>query len=334
MSDLEINDDIDPLTRLAVKHGTDKWGPHFYTPLYHELFSRLRDRPIRLLEIGIGGYDFKTVGGASLAMWADYFTNGQVTGIDISEKRLTLNPRIKLLQGSQNDPAFLKYVCDERVPFDIIIDDGSHNPKDVVASFQTLFPFLADGGSYLIEDMQTTFWPLHGGSISRDGATMKLARTIVECLNHAEISIVDRSYSFPPFVRQIKALRAFHNVLVIDKGDNSEPSNFDYDFNNPYASKAARIIEQELARAPTAEGMAGLINLYVTGGDLVKAKEIADRAVSRWPANSAVLAAAYGVARQQKDPSAKIQYLERILQIEPDNAALQRELVKTRAQRK
>ena len=25
-------DVIDPLTALAIRHGTDKWGPHFYTP--------------------------------------------------------------------------------------------------------------------------------------------------------------------------------------------------------------------------------------------------------------------------------------------------------------
>ena len=85
MSSSEINYEIDPLTRLAIKHGTDKWGPRFYSPLYHKLFSQLRDRPIRLLEIGVGGEELKTVGGASLAMWADYFSSGQITGIDLSK---------------------------------------------------------------------------------------------------------------------------------------------------------------------------------------------------------------------------------------------------------
>jgi hypothetical protein len=139
MSDLEIDHEIDPLTRLAIKYGTDKWGAHFYTPLYHELFSQLRERPVRLLEIGVGGDHLKTVGGASLAMWAEYFSSGQITGIDIVEKRLALNPRVRLLQGSQADPAFLKKVCDERGPFDIIIDDGSHVPKQLVTSFNILF---------------------------------------------------------------------------------------------------------------------------------------------------------------------------------------------------
>ena len=187
MSSAEPDNELDPLTRLAIKHGTDKWGPHFYTPLYHELFCHLRDWPIRLLEIGVGGYGLKTLGGASLAMWADYFANGQITGIDIAEKRLTLGARVMLFRGSQDDRSFLKRICDERGPFDIVIDDGSHVPKHVVASFHILFPTLKDGGIYVIEDVQTAFWPNSGGSTMHGGETIKLTRTIIECLNHAEI---------------------------------------------------------------------------------------------------------------------------------------------------
>ena len=76
MADADPAADIDPLTALAIRHGTDKWGPHFYTPVYHELFAHLRDAAVRLLEIGIGGYGYQTVGGASLRMWADYFPRG------------------------------------------------------------------------------------------------------------------------------------------------------------------------------------------------------------------------------------------------------------------
>jgi hypothetical protein len=324
MSSVEIDHELDPLTRLAIKHGTDKWGPHFYTPLYHQLFCHLRDRPIRLLEIGVGGYDLKTVGGASLAMWADYFPAGQISGIDIAEKHLALDPRIKLFRGSQDDPIFLKTVCDERGPFDIIIDDGSHVPKHVVTSFHILFPALSDDGIYLIEDVQTAFWPSFGGSTMHGGETVKLTRTVIECLNHAEIAVADRSHSFPSFAKQIKALRAFHNVLVIDKGDNSEPSNFAYDLNNPYAVRAVKVIEQQLENTPTAEGMANLSDLYLRGGNLARAKAIADEAAARWPTNPTALMAAYAVAMRRNDTPAGIKYLDRILQIEPDNAALQR----------
>jgi hypothetical protein len=87
---MNADDHIDPLTRLAIRHGTDKWGPHFYTPIYHELLAPLRDRPVKLLEIGVGGYGFRKIGGASLAMWADYFQWGTIIGLDVAEKQLNL----------------------------------------------------------------------------------------------------------------------------------------------------------------------------------------------------------------------------------------------------
>lgn len=323
---------IDPLTRLAIRYGSDKWGPHFYTPVYHELFSSRRDRPIRLLEIGVGGYDLKTSGGASLAMWADYFPAAQITGIDIVEKRLPPHPRIAVFQGAQDDPALLKRVCDERGPFDIIIDDGSHVPKHVVASFHYLFPALVDGGSYVIEDTQTAFWPQFGGSILHGGDTVKLARTLIECLNHAEVAVVDRAHAFPIFARQIKSFHAFHNLFVIEKGDNHEPSNFAYDLKNPCAVEAVWTIERELERAPSAEGMANLVEVYLRGGDLSRAKGLSDRALAQWPANAALLTAAHGIAARTGDIPAKIDYLERLLQIEPDNAVLQRSLAEARAE--
>ncbi|HTV37324.1 MAG TPA: class I SAM-dependent methyltransferase [Xanthobacteraceae bacterium] len=323
MSTTELDHELDVLTRLAIKHGTDKWGPHFYTPLYHGLFCHLRDRPIRLLEIGVGGYDLKTSGGASLAMWAEYFPNGQITGIDIAEKRLTLDERVRIFRGSQDDSTFIQNVSNERGPFDIIIDDGSHLPKHVVASFNILFPILKDGGIYVIEDVQTAFWPNFGGSTMHGGETVRLTRTIIECLNHAEIAVADRSRPFPEFAKQIKALRAFHNVIVIDKGDNSEPSNFAYDIGNPHAAMAVKAMESQLQNAPTAEGMANLSGLYCLGGNLARAKEVAAEAASRWPTNSTALMAAYAVAVRQKDVAAERKYLDRLLQIEPDNAALQ-----------
>src|SRR5689334_10506628 len=133
-------EETDPLTRLAIVHGTDKWGAHFYTPVYHRLFAHLRDRAVRLLEIGVGGVEFAKVGGASLAMWADYFPNGRILGIDLFPKEMTFGPRISVERGSQDDAAFLTRMSAEHGPFDIVIDDGSHYPAQVSASFDTLFP--------------------------------------------------------------------------------------------------------------------------------------------------------------------------------------------------
>jgi hypothetical protein len=328
----EIGQEIDPLTRLAIKHGTDKWGPHFYTPVYHELFSKFCDRPVRMLEIGVGGFGIKTLGGESLAMWADYFPNGQITGIDNVEKRLNLNPRVRVFHGSQEDLAFLSRVCSERGPFDIVIDDGSHFPKHMIVSFNAIFPCMTDGGVYVIEDMQTAFWPDFGGSVLHGGDVLKFARSVIEYLNHAEIATVERARPFPVYAKKIRSFRAFHNLLVIEKGDNEEPSNVAYDLNSAYAVNAVRAMEDQLERAPTAEGLANLSNLYLRGGNLLRAKEVADRALSLWPGNVAALVAAYHAANRRGDLAAAIGFLERFLRIEPDNAGWLQLLEQARAQ--
>ena len=146
---------IDPLSRLATLYGTDKFGYHDYTPVYHALLSGLTGRPLRMLEIGVGGYGDADRGGESLEMWRDFFPHGQITGIDIQKKRLDLGPRVAILQGSQVDPNFLAGVAAERGPFDIILDDGSHRNEHVIETFRLLWPGLVPGGHYIVEDVQT-----------------------------------------------------------------------------------------------------------------------------------------------------------------------------------
>lgn len=155
----------DDLTRLAILHGTDKFGYHDYTPNYYALFRRFRDKPIRFLEIGVGGYGAADRGGESLAVWRDFFPAARVTGIDIQKKSLDLGPRVRILEGSQVDPEFLAGIERSEGPFDLIVDDGSHRNDHVLESFRLLFPGLREGGIYVVEDTQTAFYPNRGGSL-------------------------------------------------------------------------------------------------------------------------------------------------------------------------
>src|SRR5262249_42029369 len=157
-------------------------------------------------------------------------------------------------------------------PFDIIIDDGSHIPQHVIASFQALFPLLADDGIYVIEDVQTTFWPDYGGSPTDGGATMGLAHAILTYLNQSEVKVANPAWSVPPFALQIKAMRAYHNLLVVEKGDNTQPSNAAYDLNHATAARALEIMEREMRRAPTPEGIANLVAVYTLGRDHLRAR--------------------------------------------------------------
>ncbi|WP_420859278.1 tetratricopeptide repeat protein [Marivivens marinus] len=200
---------IDPLSKLAIRHGTDKFGYHDYTPNYHKLFQHLRDQPIKLLEIGVGGYQDADRGGQSLATWRDYFPNAEITGIDIQKKTLDLGDRVKIFQGSQVDPEFLKQVVAERGPFDIIIDDGSHQNAHVVESFGYLWPDLVPGGIYVAEDVQTAFMPRFGGSLTLEHPnSVGYFADVFLRMGHA---------AGDPLVGDVGGVERFHNIIALHK---------------------------------------------------------------------------------------------------------------------
>ncbi|PTE16377.1 tetratricopeptide repeat protein [Pseudogemmobacter blasticus] len=199
---------IDPLTTAAIINGTDKYGYHDYTPNYFRVLKHLRDRPLRLLEIGVGGYSDEDRGGESLAVWRDFFPMAQVTGLDIQKKTLPLGPRVHIVQGSQVDAEFLASVEAARGPFDVILDDGSHRNEHVVETFRLLFPGLVPGGIYLIEDVQTSFFPRFGGSLelTQPNSVGLFAQAMTQLSG-------DRDGIFD----DVASIERFHNMIVIHK---------------------------------------------------------------------------------------------------------------------
>lgn len=138
------------LTEAFDRHATDKgsWF-HNYGKYYERYMLPFKTRPIRYLEIGV----FR---GASLRAMRDYFVNATVVvGIDNNpDARLYQDPSKSMFVeiGSQSDAAFLARVNEQYGPFDIILDDGSHQLADMRASFGILFPLLSNGGLYVVED--------------------------------------------------------------------------------------------------------------------------------------------------------------------------------------
>jgi tetratricopeptide (TPR) repeat protein len=191
---------------------------------------------------------------------------------------------------------------------------------------------LADCGLYVIEDVQTSFLPQFGGSVLDGGATMYLAKTILEHLNHAEIKIVHPKRQVADFVKCIRSFRAYHNIFVIEKGDNTEPSNFDYRLDNIHAAHALRTIKHELKQSPTAEGYANLIDLYLCAHSLPEAWAVVNEALEKWPHHSGVLAAAYMAALQSGNVQHKLDFLRQLVALDPDNAELRSSLRKSEAE--
>ena len=96
------------LHELSGRWGTDKGPPtHSYIPCYERLLEGMDAR--RVLEVGIGspecmGHVPGYRAGASLRMWADYFPQAEVWGLDSNPASLVNEGRIRSLlcdQGSE-----------------------------------------------------------------------------------------------------------------------------------------------------------------------------------------------------------------------------------------
>lgn len=126
-----------------------------YLRFYEELFEDLRDRDVRLLELGVKS-------GGSLRLWRDYFPNGLIAGVDREPMALQDETgRIRFYQGSQEDTALLDRIGREVAPsgFDVVIDDAAHVASVARVSFWHLFEHhLRPGGTYVIEDWGTGYW--------------------------------------------------------------------------------------------------------------------------------------------------------------------------------
>lgn len=152
------------LDTLALEAHTDKASDgHNYTPIYENYLRMLRLTAFRMLELGIGGYQYPERGGESLRLWYNYFPNAKIVGVDCYEKTGMENDRVFVEKGNQDDPAFLNQVNEKHGPFDLIIDDASHVNSLTIRSFEILFPLLKPGGFYFVEDIHTSFWFLEYG---------------------------------------------------------------------------------------------------------------------------------------------------------------------------
>ena len=136
------------LTKIADSYKTDKGSlKHNYTKEYEKYFEPLRNKKIKLLEIGVDwGYSART--------WLEYFPEGEIYGMDIVDKHEIKSGRFHFFLGDQSEERDLIQVLPgSEEKFDIIIDDGSHRQEDHQFTLSVLWDYLKRGGFYIIEDL-------------------------------------------------------------------------------------------------------------------------------------------------------------------------------------
>ena len=146
--------DNDPISLDAIgcRFRTDKASiGHDYLSFYERYFCGLRDDKLTLLEIGV-------LNGASLKVWEAYFPNAAVIGADINPAcRRFAGDRVSIETMDQGNIEDLVQLGIRHGPFDVIIEDGSHRWDHQITTLRTLFPFLRNGGYYVVEDLQTNY---------------------------------------------------------------------------------------------------------------------------------------------------------------------------------
>jgi hypothetical protein len=158
---------MNELIKLFEKYKLDKLR-HKYHNLYWDLLNDKKEIYKNILEIGIGTIDetkpsnmfaYKNeleqdyTFGNSLRAWRDYFTNANIYGIDVDENTMFEENRIKTYCSSSMDKYTMDNILSKLPQFDMVVDDGLHTMEANLETLKIVFPYLKNGGIYVIEDV-------------------------------------------------------------------------------------------------------------------------------------------------------------------------------------
>jgi SAM-dependent methyltransferase len=184
-----------------------KW--HHYIPIYDRYFAPFRNTKVRFLEIGVNK-------GGSLQMWRRYFgKKATLFGIDINPDCARFDGQAGQVRiGSQADPDFLESVIDEMGGVDVVLDDGSHRMPHIRASFEIVYPKLAQNGIYMIEDLHTAYYPKYGGGYRSKDNFFRFVRELADDMHHWYHK---KGMQHPELGGQFSGLHIHDSIAVIDK---------------------------------------------------------------------------------------------------------------------
>ena len=166
------------LDEISKEYSLDKSSNfHDYSVYYDNVLSNIRNKPIKMIEIGIGTWEegdssmkyhwrdeknpikknYKP--GNSLRAWKKYFHNlDYILGIDVKQDCMFEESHIKteLLDSTKRENS-LKIKNKYGNNFDVILDDGLHTIEAQTKTFIYFWPLLKKSGIYLIEDISDPY---------------------------------------------------------------------------------------------------------------------------------------------------------------------------------
>ena len=154
--------------QIFTEFGSDKDTRHSYGRVYLDLLNNFLSP--KILEIGVGSvnsYPYAGLAaGGSLKGFRKIFPNSEITGLDIDPESIEIiNSEgfqgFVVDQTSEKSLTHVRSILKDLGPFDLIIDDGFHDPHANVRTLKAFFELLSDKGTYVIEDIHESlinFW--------------------------------------------------------------------------------------------------------------------------------------------------------------------------------
>ena len=121
---------------------------HKYSTFYNKYLSKIRKKKLNILELG-------SHEGKSIASFYYFFPNANFVGANINPFQMKyMSSRIKELYVDVNSEKILNNLANHlNINFDLIVDDASHNLKDILITLPIFFKKLKKKGFYVIEDI-------------------------------------------------------------------------------------------------------------------------------------------------------------------------------------
>ncbi|MBB6408263.1 class I SAM-dependent methyltransferase [Mesorhizobium sangaii] len=238
---------------------SDKWSS--YLDAYDRVFQGYRNKPVRLLEIGVQN-------GGSLEIWPRYFPNSElILGCDIDTACSGLvfdDQKIAVVVGDANTDEIERKIVAKSATFDIIIDDGSHTSSDIVRSFARYFPHLSDGGVFIAEDLHCSYWQEFEGGLYDPLSSMSFFKRLLDVVNHEH-------WGLPRF--RADALAAFSDRYKVVFGEASLASIHSVEFLNSLCIVTKRPSPENVLGTRNVQGRVALAEseMITLGGTTSKA---------------------------------------------------------------
>jgi hypothetical protein len=233
---MDTTDNI--LGTLGNRFKTDKIYEHGYHRFYHDVLHHLCDKSFNMMEIGVAGFN-------SIDMWKTYFPLAKIYGIDINSQYS--DERLCIFKCDQSNEKQLRNVLSQigNTKCDFINDDGSHIPEHQILTFDLFFnDLLNDGGVYIIEDIETSYWKRKGlyGYTTEYGyghqnSIVEKFKHVVDILNAKYLSQEDKkslldkvSFLSLSTLSSISSITFAQNCIIIKK-----KHQYEYKYSNgPY----------------------------------------------------------------------------------------------------